>query len=268
MSEQRNAPGAVVISGHTFASTVDTKSWLYKYANNTLGYLLMVDPHSFLAIASETVVNSTSRELSESENTFLEAGYECWEDGTVKQSFNWKVPEIFGKVPADGGTMLTAIATYEMFDSALIPCTGYMYTIKDAVDDCEKDLVMTLEHGIHRDGQEVAVVCVRDAARFCRELITWMADMYEHLNYKNLQSPKQNWELVSHCVRAIFGYLHDARRCNGKFCGGTNAQTMWATLRGREAANEFLEHWFYFHAVVQNVLIIHKQRNEVLGTRY
>ena len=212
LMEGRNTPGAVVIAGHTFASTQDTKAWLLKHANNKVGYHLMVDPHSFLALAARTVPNTTDPDLQRSNNEHTKKQYDTWEDGAIQESFKWKVPQIFGKVPANGGRMLGAISTFEKFDSKNVNYTGYRYTLKGAIEDTEKDMLALLRDEITSEGQEVARICVRDAARFSLELVTWMVTKHRDLERMSPDSPKDNWEFVSHCVRAIFEHLHNARR--------------------------------------------------------
>jgi hypothetical protein len=253
---------AITIGEHTFGSVADTRLWLSTHANNSVGYYLMVDPHSFLALASRTITNTSGKDLAESLSTFKKAQYESWEDGTVKQSFNWKVPEIFGKAPANGGKMLTAISTYEKFEDPTTMFTGYRYTLETAIEECDNQLSELLRNSIDPKGQEVAVNCVRDAARFSTALVAWMVKKYEDLKRINPQAPKDNWEFVSQCVRAIFEHLHNARRF-GKSGDGTREEIMWATLRGRKAANEILAANFTNHQVVQNVLNLHMQRNAV-----
>ena len=129
------------------------------------------------------------------------------------------------------------------------------------IQDHYKDLCARAPLELTPAAAVLAMSNLNKVVKFLTDLLAWMDQTFFDLS-RVTNSPKENWKYVSTCVRAIFEYLHDARRV-GIGGGKPSKETiLWGCLHGAEASEEF-QSGFTNHSCVQNQLNLHMQHNAV-----
>lgn len=256
---------SVFIVNQAFHSRVDILSWLKLHANNEGGYLQFVDPHALLALAFRSAKDIKEELAMDASST--RAGYFRTEAALVGKSFAFRIPEVFTKgSKLSDPKLLPAIPTFQSFDGET-PMSGFKYDFDCQVILAADTITAEAERMLSTTGSLLALKCLGDAQMFLSKLITWIMSTYHTLQKISPDSSEDNWKYVSHCVRTIFEYLHDAR----KIGAGRNVHgsyVMWACLQGRRAAAELMDKGFSGHPAVEHVLNIHMQRRALMKDEY
>eukprot|EP00536_Pseudo-nitzschia_multiseries_P016276 jgi/Psemu1/45562/gm1.45562_g len=226
-----------------FTSQMDVGAWCILHANNSAGYLHVVDPHRTGNDAS--FESSTRRSRCDSPETAL-----------VMKSFCYAVLEVFtgSKISADP-MILSAIPSWTLFEGEE-SMDGFRYKLQTRLDDVVETIRQEATINISMEGLGLAQTCIQDTKTFTSGLIQWMCRTYQDLQKSNPFSSKENWRYISHCMQAIFDHLHKAWKVGVKL-GIDKSVIMWSCLQGRQAALEFTQYGFSNHPVVHTVLNEH-----------
>ena len=115
------------------------------------------------------------------------------------------------------------------------------------------------------EGLIVAQSCIQSSVKFLTHLLTWMTREYAEL-LKRGGSEVECWGLISHCVRAVFEDLHEARMSGrGPHLTAEDraASSTWGCFQAQLKMQEYEKLGFSAHPTLSHILNIHLRDHTV-----
>mgnify|MGYP001950038505 CR=1 FL=1 len=232
---------SVDVGRFSFKSQKDCQQWLA--TNNAApGVFHFLDAISLLSLATSDVHDS-EKEAADQRATSVKI-----RDGSIYEtafigSYSLEVPPLLGRGTNPDTTSssrtLPAVPRFEDFHPG-----HAMEGVKDRLLKYVKDFVQTMNAMLSEsftrgsDPHAVATVMVDDSKAFWDSFCTWIVQYYEVVKGRSSGSSKEVWALISHCVRAVFGDLREARAPGrglhtpgGMFWGALQAHRVMAEYR-------------------------------------
>ena len=248
---------AIVVGSIVFASKKYCESWLLLHSAASDPHVF-VDPVSLLSLATSDASQDEERAANQRATTAKVKDKSPYHTAYIA-SFSLELPPLLGK---GGDTSLTtnsrALAGVPKFVDFHPPSgrEGIHQRILDYIKDGKK----TLEESIgdlFSFGSEPASVArelLLLSKTFWDELCHWMVRYHREIKEESDASEHEVWILISHCVRAVFKSLRDAR-APGR-ASNTPGGMLWGTLRAHDIMREYRSHDFSGHPKI--ALILHE----------
>jgi hypothetical protein len=268
--EQRLSATAVEMGGTVFRSRRDTKAWLALNAPAAGGYLYFMDAHAFMGLAFQDL--NTPAELVKFEAEAGKAGYANPQEAIASTGFRIELPTFFGRDPkataAVDTRVLPGIKAYDDWDSGNGFTGARRYLLKQ-VRETKSVQMIAARNFLTGDALMVAKECISDAASFIEDLETWITKEYSDLLNRG-GTGKECWQLISHCVRAIFSDLHEARSPGrGPFGpGDREAGATWGFLQAHRKMKAFRIRGFSASPTLSHILNIHLRDHAITAAKF
>jgi len=269
--EQQLSSNAVNIGGYDFRSRVDTKSWLSLHAKDRGAYVFFMDAHAMLGLAYQELASTS--DIVSFESGTAKAGYVSTEEAIVVTGFKLALPSFFGKesqanVATKDSRVLPAIKTASDWDTG-DGFTGARVGYENALRAAGRDQTIAVQAYLPGVGGIVAQKCIDASVRFLEALGTWITKEYGELIGRG-GSATECWRLISHCVRAVFDDLHEARAPGrGPFLPGDRAAgVVWGFLQAHRKMQEYLKKGFSASSTLSHVLNIHLRDHAVTSKKF
>ena len=248
---------AIVVGSIVFPSRGFCVSWMARHAVET-------DPHVFVDAVSLLSLATSDVSLDEERAANLRATTAKVRDKTPYHtayiaSFSLEVPPLLGKgsdqTLTTNSRALGGVPKFEDFH----PPSG-REGIHQRILDHVKDGRRTLEQAIgdlFAFGTEPASVAhelLLQIKAFWDDLCHWIVRYHQQVQAESEASGQEVWILISHCVRAIFRSLREAR-APGR-ATNTPAGMFWGTLRAQEVMKTYRQADFSGHPKI--ALILHE----------
>ena len=175
-------------------------------------------------------------------------------------SFNLEVPPLLGKGSDSSLTTNSrALAGVPKFVDFHPPLgrEGIHQRVLDYVKDGRKTLEQAIGDlfSFGSEPSSVARELLLLSKTFWDELCHWMVRYHREIKEESDATEHEVWILISHCVRAVFKSLRDARapgRASNTPAGGM----LWGTLKAHDTMREYRGHDFSGHPKI--ALILHE----------
>ena len=248
---------AIIVGSIVFPSRGFCVSWMARHDVES-------DPHVFVDAVSLLSLATSDVSLDEERAASLRATTAKVRDKSPYHtayiaSFSLEVPPLLGKGSDQSLTTnsraLGGVPKYEDFH----PPSG-REGIHQRILDHVKDGRRTLEQAIgdlFAFGTEPASVAhelLLQSKTFWDDLCHWIVRYHQQVQAESEASVQEVWILISHCVRAVFRSLREAR-APGR-ATNTPAGMLWGTLRAHEVMKEYRQADFSGHPKI--ALILHK----------
>ena len=248
---------AITVGSIVFPSRMFCLSWLTLH--DALG-----DPHVFVDAVSLLSLATSDTSLDEERAANLRATTAKVRDKTPYHtayiaSFNLEVPPLLGKGSDQSMTTnsraLGGVPKFEDFH----PPSG-REGIHQRILDYVRDGRQTLDQAIGElfafgtEPSSVAKEMLHLSKAFWDDLCHWMVRYHRQVQAESEASEQEVWILISHCVRAVFKSLREAR-APGR-ASNTPAGMLWGTLRAHEVMQEYRVAEFSGHPKI--ALILHE----------
>jgi hypothetical protein len=200
----------------------------------------------------------------------VKSGFATSEEALITTSFKIELPSFFGRdvssnMASCDTRVLPAVKTYDEWD----PEDGYngaRHRFTKVVSETKKTMLKGASSGLQGMALLVAIECITSSAGFLDTLGGWITSQQHDLTGRG-GSKEHSWKLISHCVRAIFSDLHDARIAGrGIYNKGaeTRAGLVWGSLQGLKRMREYLAVGFSAHPKLSHILNLHLQDNALM----
>jgi len=269
--EQQLSSNAVNIGGYDFRSRSDTKAWLGANAQDRGAYIFFMDAHALLGLAYQEMASTS--DIVSFESGTAKAGYVSTEEAVVVMGFKLSLPSFFGKeshanVATKDSRVLPAIKTAADWDTG-DGFTGARVGYENALRAAGRDQTIAVQSYLPGIGGIVAQKCIDASVRFLEALGTWISKEYRELIGRG-GSATECWRLISHCVRAVFDDLHEARAPGrGPFLPGDRAAgVVWGFLQAHRKMQEYLKKGFSASPTLSHVLNIHLRDHAVTSKTF
>jgi hypothetical protein len=104
---------------------------------------------------------------------------------------------------------------------------------------------------------------------FISNLTTWINTTYQDTWARTMESEKETWSLISHCVRVVFQLLRDAHSSGLWYTAETrDAQLVWAQIQCHQVMDALRLAQFSAHPPLSHVLNLHLHNNVVSQSKY
>ena len=248
---------AIVIGSIVFSSKKFCQSWLVLHGAEGDPHVF-VDPVSMLSISTSDATQDEERAANQRATTAKVKDKSPYHTAYIA-SFSLELPPLLGK---GGDSSLTtnsrALAGVPRFVDFHPPSgrEGIQQRILDYIKDGKK----TLEESIgdlFAFGSEPASVArelLLLSKTFWDELCHWMIRYHREIKEESDATEHEVWILISHCVRAVFKSLRDAR-APGR-ASSTPGGMLWGTLRAHQVMKDYRGHDFSGHPKI--ALILHE----------
>ena len=222
------------------------------------------DPHVFVDAVSLLSLATSDVSLDEERAANLRATTAKVRDKTPYHtayiaSFNLEVPPLLGKGSDQSQTTNSrALGGAPKFEDFHPPSgrEGIHQRILDHVKDRRRTLEQAISD-LFAFGTEPASVAhelLLQSKTFWDDLCHWIVRYHQQVQAVSEASSQEVWILISHCVRAIFRSLREAR-APGR-ATNTPAGMLWGTLRAHEVMKDYRQADFSGHPKI--ALILHE----------
>ena len=196
------------------------------------------------------------------------AGLDSAKEARMVMTFRYDIPEVLDKGRTPGSlldpNLLAAIPTADSFQDVE---NGFHVRFERNLAQARSGLERDIGFHFSEVGKDLAIRNLDAAANFLSGLINWMEKSYRDVCARRPDCMVDNWLYTSHCVRAIFLKIDDARQVGGT-SDAAPPQLVWGNLQGCRMATEFRTLKFGPHPAVQNVLTLHMVRKAVMREEY
>ena len=248
---------AITVGSIVFPSRTFCVSWLTLHHAES-------DPHVFVDAVSLLSLATSDMSLDEDRAANKRATTAKVRDKTPYHtayiaSFNLDVPPLLGKGTDQSQTTnsraLGGVPKFEDFH----PPSG-REGIHQRILDHVRDGRQTLEQAIGElfafgtAPSSVAKEMLHLSKAFWDDLCHWMVRYHQQVQAESEASEQEVWILISHCVRAVFKSLREAR-APGR-ASNTPAGMLWGTLKAHDVMKEYRAAEFSGHPKI--ALILHE----------
>ena len=248
---------AIVVGSIVFPSRGFCVSWMARHAVET-------NPHVFVDAVSLLSLATSDVSLDEERAANLRATTAKVRDKTPYHtayiaSFNLEVPPLLGKgLDQSLTTNSRALGGVPKFEDFHPPSgrEGIHQRILDHVKDGRRTLEQAIGD-LFAFGTEPASVAhelLLQSKTFWDDLCHWIVCYHQQVQAESEASCQEVWILISHCVRAVFRSLREAR-APGR-ATNTLAGMLWGTLRAHKVMKEYRQADFSGHPKI--ALILHE----------
>ena len=254
---------SVTIGGRIFKSRAEVKSWLTLHARAGPAYVFFVDVHSLMALKLGTTLEDAAAD-ADFESKVRKNGYTTTDEANVASSFSRSLPAFFGKPTPTESRKLPALKTAEAWEPKTM-VDGARDVLDRLLVAAGRELQSVSMDFLQGEGLLVAQSCIQMAVKFVTDLSTWMSREYVEL-LKRGGSEVECWGLISHCVRAVFEDLHEARmpgRGPHLTVDDRAASSMWGCFQAHLKMQEFEKVGFSAHPTLSHILNIHLRDHTV-----
>ena len=264
--EEQLIASRVDLGGQVFKSKHSTAAWLLVHAPSSEGFIYFADPHSLLNVGSVDFTSTTEAITLEAHSH--KSGYKSKEEAHVMASFTIELPEIFGKDPKASNAskdtrVLPAVKTYGDWDRG-DGYNGARYRYFHKISEGQNTLINASRNHLQGMALMVSHTAIGESALFLQALGNWITQEFQDLVGRGSEEV-QAWQLISHCVRAIFSELHQARLPGrGPYHPTEKASSVvWGCLQGILKMREFMNKGFTSHPFLSHILNMHLRDNVV-----
>jgi hypothetical protein len=265
MEDRRVEIGTVV-----FKSQGDTMAWLLANASRPGAHVHFMDAHSLMNLSSSNSGNIDSSEILSFQSSAAKSGYSTSEEALISTSFKIELPSFFGKdatsnMASCDTRVLPAIKAYGDWD----PEDGYngaRHRFAKMVDETKKTMMRGATNVLSGMALLVALESITTSSNFLESLGNWITSQQRDLTGRG-GSKEHSWMLISHCVRAIFADLHEARIAGrGSYPKGIEAAAgiVWGSLQGLKRMQEYSALGFSAHPKLSHILNLHLQDHALM----
>ncbi len=254
---------AVVIGGRIFKSRAEVKSSLALHARAGPAYVFFVDVHSLMALKLGTTLEDAAAD-ADFESKVRKNGYTTIDEANVASSFSRSLPAFFGKPSPTESRKLPALKTADAWEPKTM-VDGARDVLDRLLVAAGRELQSVSMDFLQGEGLLVAQSCIQTAVKFVTDLSTWMSREYVEL-LKRGGSEVECWGLITHCVRAVFEDLHEARmpgRGPHLTMEDRAASSMWGCFQAQLKMQEFEKMGFAAHPTLSHILNIHLRDHTV-----
>ena len=254
---------SVMIGGRIFKSRAEVKSWLVLHARAGPAYVFFVDVHSLMALKLGTTLEDAAAD-ADFESKVRKNGYTTIDEANVASSFSRSLPAFFGKPTPTESRKLPALKTAEAWEPKTM-IDGARDVLDRLLVAAGRELQSVSMDFLIGEGLLVAQACIQSAVKFMTDLSTWMSREYVEL-LKRGGSEVECWGLISHCVRAVFEDLHEARmpgRGPHLTAEDRAASSIWGCFQSHRKMQEFEKVGFSAHPTLSHILNIHLRDHTV-----
>ena len=255
--QEQSETDAIVVGSIVFPSRGFCVSWMARHA-------VEADPHVFVDAVSLLSLATSDVSLDEERAANLRATTAKVRDKTPHHtayiaSFSLEVPPLLGKgVDQSLTTNSRALGGVPKFEDFHPPSgrEGIHQRILDHVKDGRRTLEQAIGD-LFAFGTEPASVAhelLLQSKTFWDDLCHWIIRYHQQVQAESEASCQEVWILISHCVRAVFRSLREAR-APGR-ATNTPAGMLWGTLRAHEVMKEYRQADFSGHPKI--ALILHE----------
>ena len=255
--QDQSESDAIVVGSIVFASRKFCDTWLTLHS-------AVGDPHVFVDAISLLSLATSDASMDEGQAANQRATTARVKDKTPYHtayiaSFNLEVPPLLGK--GSDSSMTTnsrALAGVPKFVDFHPPSgrEGIHQRVLDYVKDGRKTLEQAIGDlfSFGSEPSSVARELLLLSKTFWDELCHWMVRYHREIKEESDATEHEVWILISHCVRAVFKSLRDAR-APGR-ASNTPGGMLWGTLKAHETMREYRSHDFSGHPRI--ALILHE----------
>jgi hypothetical protein len=254
---------AVTIGGKLFKSRADVKSWLVLHAGAAGAYVFFADIHSVMALKLGVTLDDAAAD-ADFESKVRKNGYAHTEEARVASSFSRSLPKFFGKPTPTEARKLPAIKKPEDWEPKTMG-DGARAVLDRGLPAAGRELLASASDFLVGEGLLVAQAAIQSAVKFMTDLSTWISREYLEL-LKRGGSEAECWGLISHCVRAVFEDLHEARmpgRGPHMTPADRAASSAWGCFQAQLKMQEFEKMGFGAHPTLSYILNIHLRDHTV-----
>ncbi|KAI2492591.1 hypothetical protein MHU86_21975 [Fragilaria crotonensis] len=254
---------AVTIGGKLFKSRADVKSWLAVHAGASGSYVFFSDIHSVMALKMGVTLDDAAAD-ADFESKVRKNGYAHTEEARVASSFSRSLPSFFGKPTPTEARKLPAVKKPEDWEPKTMG-DGARAVLDRGLTAAARELLSSASDFLVGEGLLVAQATIQASVKFMTDLSTWMTREYLEL-LKRGGSETECWGLISHCVRAVFEDLHEARmpgRGPHMTTADRAASSAWGCFQAQLKMQEFEKMGFGAHPTLSYILNIHLRDHTV-----
>jgi hypothetical protein len=254
---------AVTVAGKLFKSRADVKSWLVLHAGAAGSYVFFSDIHSLMALKMGVTLDDAAAD-ADFESKVRKNGYAHTEEARVASSFSRSLPSFFGKPTPTEARKLPAIKKPEDWEPKTMG-DGARAVLDRGLTAAGRELLASACDFLVGEGLLVAQATIQSSVKFMTDLSTWMTREYLEL-LKRGGSETECWGLISHCVRAVFEDLHEARmpgRGPHMTPADRAASSAWGCFQAQLKMQEFEKMGFGAHPTLSYILNIHLRDHTV-----
>ena len=255
--QEQSESDAIVVGSIVFSSRKACDTWLALHT-------AVGDPHVFVDAISLLSLATSDASLDEGQAANQRATTARVKDKTPYHtayiaSFNLEVPPLLGKSSDSSMTINSrALAGVPKFVDFHPPSgrEGIHQRVLDYVKDGRKTLEQAIGDlfAFGSEPSSVARELLLLSKTFWDELCHWMVRYHREIKEESDASEHEVWILISHCVRAVFKSLRDAR-APGRASNSPGGM-LWGTLKAHETMREYRSHDFSGHPKI--ALILHE----------
>ena len=248
---------SIIVGSIVFSSRKFCDAWLLLHGADG-------DPHVFEDAVSLLSLATSDASLDEGHAANQRATTAKVKDKTPYHtafiaSFNLEVPPLLGKGSDSSLTTNSrALAGVPKFVDFHPPSgrEGIHQRILDYVKDGRKTIEQAIGElfAFGSEPSSVSKELLLLSKTFWDDLCHWMVRYHREIKEESDASEHEVWVLISHCVRAVFKSLRDAR-APGR-ATNTAGGMLWGTLRAHEVMREYRAHEFSGHPKI--ALILHE----------
>ena len=256
LKEQVDAD-SVTIGSIVFTSRAFCVTWM-ELPHATADPHVFVDAISLLSLATSDASPDEERAANQRATTAKVRDKTPYHTAYIA-SFNLEVPPMLGKGSDQSTTTnLRALGAVPRF-ADFHPPSG-REGIHQRILDYVKDGVNTIEQAVGElfafgtEPSSVAKELLLWSKTFWDELTHWMVRYHAQVQAESEASEQEVWILISHCVRAVFKSLREAR-ASGR-ASNTPGGMLWGTLKAHRVMKEYRAADFSGHPKI--ALILHE----------
>ena len=256
LKEQVDAD-SVTIGSIVFTSRAFCVTWMELH-HATADPHVFVDAISLLSLATSDASPDEERAANQRATTAKVRDKTPYHTAYIA-SFNLEVPPLLGKGSDQSTTTnLRALGAVPRF-ADFHPPSG-REGIHQRILDYVKDGVNTIEQAVGElfafgtEPSSVAKELLLWSKTFWDELTHWMVRYHAQVQAESEASEQEVWILISHCVRAVFKSLREAR-ASGR-ASNTPGGMLWGTLKAHRVMKEYRAADFSGHPKI--ALILHE----------
>ena len=254
---------SVRLGGRLFKSRAEVKSWLAVHSRASGSHIFFMDVHSLMALRVKLQLEDAAAD-ADFESKVRKNGYVNVDEAQVASSFSRSLPAFFGNPTPIEARKLPTLKTAESWEPRTM-VYGARDVLEKAVDEAETELLSVTSDFLKGEGRNVAQACIQSSVKFITHLSTWISREYGEL-LKRGGSEAECWGLVSHCVRAVFEDLHEARmpgRGPHVTAEDRAASGTWGCFQAQLKMQEYEKTGFGAHPTLSHILNIHLRDHTV-----
>ena len=239
------------VAGVTFKSPSHVKSWLTLAKGLELP-ILFVDAISLLSLSDN--IEPDEKGATRDREMTARTREKSPEHAKLMSSFALEVPPMFGRSSDPNTTSsdraLTAVPKFSDWDTGL-GRDGVKQRLERSLRNGKNRLSLRVSKELSGEAQIVANALLTSAHSFWIEFTTWISTCYRETLARSSASEKEVWILVSHCVRAVFAKIRQARL---EGTSRVSEDMVWAAMQAQAVMDEFVELGFQGHQDIATIL--------------